>query len=374
MLKRGIALGALLLLSTAAHAACELPGRIGPNPLQQVLIERQQQCFGEENDREPLTERILKIQACDAREPDKLLQLRQALLGAIGALETESAALGQGGSPQWQSLAAALQSEVSRTRAPVSSGDGLPPAVLWEWRNHRAVEREPNVFAVDYAPLVTASCTTTSSAPCADAMSRTVRVNRVVNLTNRVLRCAGQARLKEAGAALTKLDAAWNHYFFDTRSQFVWELAVNSWRFNASDNILAAPPADQIIFLHPGVALEYVGSDAGREDAYDAIVLAEVIGYNRISWGTHADGSASRIPPLGGSIVATYTPDNLGERVGYGVLIHVNHVFSFGFSRRDTGEGDETTYLLSADFMKLMLKPTPEAIARFRGISTGGGG
>jgi hypothetical protein len=49
------------------------------------------------------------------------------------------------------------------------------------------------------------------------------------------------------------------------------------------------------------------------------------------------------------------------------VLFHVWNTLSLGISRRDTGTGEEMTYLLSGDLMRFVIEPSPETIARFRG-------
>ena len=350
----------------AILAACELPGKIGPKPLLQVLQERElHHCFGDEKDSNALSVQILKIKECAIVERGDVEMLRQRLVSAANDLDAETRSLSEAATVEWQPLAVTLRTELSKARESLASVDAIPPATLWTWSDHKALEG-----ALDYEPIVSASCPAATAPACPAAMATTVRVTRVVNLTNHLLRCAGQSKLEETRKALKKLDAEWDHYFFGTRSQFVWELAINSWRFKAPDDKLAAPPTDQIILLHPGVAFEYVGRDAGREDAYEAIILAEVIGYNRFAWKPRKDGTPSRLPPLGASLVVTYTPDNIGERVGYGVLIHAWNTLSLGFSRRDTGAGEEFTWLLSGDLMRFVIEPSPEAIARFRGKGT----
>ena len=191
-------------------------------------------------------------------------------------------------------------------------------------------------------------------------------MSRLVDLSHYLHQCAGNPRLNAIRKRLSQLDAEWNSYFFKTRSQYVWELALNSARFKAKDDVFAEPPPDQIILAHPGVAFEYVGNGARHDKSYEPIVMAEVLGYNRFRWPKRSDGLPSALPPLGASIVATYSPDNVGKHVGFGVMMHLYNTYSFGVTRRDTGAGMDTTYLLSADLMRLFLSPSGYWMKAFR--------
>jgi hypothetical protein len=260
-----------------------------------------------------------------------------------------------------------LTAELARAQAAFESTDGIAATEYWAWgTNHNFLQQPDGSFAIDYEAALRDSCQA-SAAECSAAIATAIRVTRLVGLSRHLHACAGTDRLRSSLKTLDALDAAWNHYFFKTRSQYIWELALNSSRFNARDDVFAAPPSDQIILAHPGVAFEYVGGGAHNDKAYEALVFAELVGYNRFRWSPGADGRASQLPPLGASIVATYSPDNDGNHVGYGVMVHAYNTLSLGVTRRDTGAGDETTWLLSLDLMRLVLNPTPEKMAEFRG-------
>jgi hypothetical protein len=269
-----------------------------------------------------------------------------------------------GAPAEWDNQLTVLYAELQTARQSIEDVDGIALPVYWQWgggsNEHRTLQRD--VFLLNYEPPVRRACAN-GEAACASSVATAVNVVRAVALSARINQCAGRSRLEEAHKSLIALDKEWNHYFFETRSQYIWELAVNSWRFKDKQDQFARPPKDQIILAHPGVAFEYVGGGAQNERAYEATVLAELIGYNRIRWD---DEGKSKLPPLGVSLVATYTPDNTGDHTGYGIMFHAYHTLSLGVTRRDTGAGDETTYLLSMDLMRLVLNPTPEAIEKFR--------
>lgn len=361
-----------LTASFVVHAACDLPGRIGGNPLNQILMERMEGCFGEEKDQSPLSVRVRQIKQCSAVQPADANKLHQNLSTVAVELDTESLATFQAATEEWQPLGNAMLSEMMNAKESLAKADGIAAPAFWDWgpSGHNALQRADGVFAIDYEPIVKQACppgAATISAKCAAAMNTAVRVNRAVQLSHYVHQCASESRLEKTLKALVVLDADWNHYFFKTRSQYVWELAINSWRFQGKDDVFAPPPPDQIIVAHPGVAFEFVGSSVPQADSYQATLFAEVLGYNRFKWKPGTDGSPSSLPPLGVALVVTYTPDNIGEHVGYGVMFHAYNTFSLGVTQRDTGAGNELTYLLSADLMRLVLNPSPEAIAKFRG-------
>jgi hypothetical protein len=109
--------------------------------------------------------------------------------------------------------------------------------------------------------------------------------------------------------------------------------------------------------------MEYVSGGAGNQDAYNAVAVVEIIGYNRFVWG---QGDDSKRRPFGASLVAAYSGDGQGDRTGYGVMLHVNNKWSIGAIQRDTGFGDETTWLISGDLMKTFLGKSAELRQKFR--------
>ena len=164
---------------------------------------------------------------------------------------------------------------------------------------------------------------------------------------------------------MASIKRQWDHYFDHARSQYLWEIAINSRRFGASDDELAAPPRGQFILLHPNVAFEYLGSSAVHDQSYRAIPYLEIVGYNHLKY-TNDPFLPMSDWPLGVSALVTYTPDNIGDRFGFGLMIHVKNDFSIGFARRQTGAGRDTTLLLSVDLMKAFLEKSQEVRTRFR--------
>jgi hypothetical protein len=357
-----------VLNESRAEPTCSVESTNSKTVLNGLEARRLDGCFGGKADVSPVSKRVLAITACTPATRGELDKLREQLVGATREINDDLLSSLGTAAPDWAEAIHVLRSELTASQVALAETDGIAETTLWEWgpSGHQLFQEADGAWALDYVPVVEARCAVGSDA-CAFAATTAASLNRSVNLTRYVLRCAGQARLEGTRTKLAELDADWDHYFFETRSQFIWELAINSARFNADNDKFAGPPDDQIILLHPGIAVEYVGGGEQNESAYDFVIMTELIGYNRIRWPNRRHVSPSRLPALGAAVVATYTPDNTGDRVGYGLMVHINHKYSVGATRRDTGAGEETTWLLSVDLMRLLLKPSYEDIKNFRG-------
>ena len=133
----------------------------------------------------------------------------------------------------------------------------------------------------------------------------------------------GQAQAIQAAAARAATrDARWRSYFADARSQYPWELFINS-RVYASgprgERGVGGPPESQLIVLHPDIAMQYVRS-ADSGDRFKPALLLEVVGYNRWSWGT--DNKPQNA--WGASVVRTYADTSSVKSSGWGLAIHRN--------------------------------------------------
>ena len=138
---------------------------------------------------------------------------------------------------------------------------------------------------------------------------------------------------------------------------------ANNALYDPAGDSLARPPVGQLILLHPSAAMEYVSSNETVERAYNLVGIIDIVGYNRLRW--KQDGPYSKWP-LGASVVATYVPATSGDDFGYGLMVHVKNMYSFGATRRDTGAGTDTTWLFSVDLARLFLDKSAEARKQFR--------
>jgi len=365
-------LAAPLAPSPALAVDCKIAANSAGAALTGILTARALGCFGGAQDQDALAIQVNKTTTpanCKPPTRTALENLRSTLSGMVGDIDQDLLANSGSEPPDWHHQTAVLMAQLRAAQAKIDATEGIPEAAYWQWSvndGHQLFQQTDASYLLDYEPLIRAACEPPGSG-CASAVATAVRLNRAAGLAAQASQCADQARLEGARRTLAYLDAQWDRYFFKTRSQYVWELALNSWRFKDKPNEFAKPPVDQVIFLHPEAAFEYVGGGARNQRSYDAIVMAEIIGYNRFTWAPKKDGSSSALPPLGLAIVTTYSPYNTGDRFGFGLMLHVYNTLSIGATRRNTGSGKQTTYLLSADLMRLILNPSREAMARFRG-------
>lgn len=189
---------------------------------------------------------------------------------------------------------------------------------------------------VDLARILDESCPDR----CAEGFRRAMRFYTVASLYRRSL---GKLLEKERAETLKFIDGLekrWQAYFADAHSQYPWELALNSSRYQRSP-VLAEPPTRQLILAHPSVAFEIVEQD-GEEVLEEALVL-EVFGVH--TWRFEGDRLRR---PFGASLVVSWH-GGAGDDTGYGVLFHLPRSWSLGVTYRD----DDFSALFNADLGKL---------------------
>lgn len=185
--------------------------------------------------------------------------------------------------------------------------------------------------------------------------SRTLRGGAAVVAAYWQMNVVANAMLRDKRNALVahvaELDARWNRYFAASRSQFPWELALNSHLYTKGRRNLGlvGPPEEQWAFLHPTVGLRY---RSGAESRYDSALVLELVGYQQWRW------SGSEMTGLrGGALVAAWTDRNKRDRPAIGVVYHMGDNYSLGVMHDSGSTGRRTTLLLSADLGKLFLDP-----------------
>jgi hypothetical protein len=159
-------------------------------------------------------------------------------------------------------------------------------------------------------------------------------------------------------------DQRWANYFDSSRSQFPWELLVNSWRFDSElkhrrDNPndaegpgLSGPPGDQWILLHPSVGLRYA---SGADRKLDQVIVLEALGYYRWDWR-----GADVKSPLGGSLIATWRGSGTEQRKGYGFMAHLPKNYSIGLIQEHGNGQRHIALVISADLEKLFQDPAAQ--------------
>lgn len=336
------------LTQAAPPGDCALPGSEYPGMrelVRELVTLKNRGCYGEAQDATPWVAQLgVQLDALSRAEADDILpQLREALARVDRQLATE---------PEQPALLRLGRNiaPLLRYLPPSSVPDTVPGLRPDDWR-YDSREQAMSLGDGNLVTLKSLLGTACESQPvdwsrCEPAVRGTERVMRYWGALSRVVwvyhRPNGQQTLQE----LSLLDTRWQAYYYQARPQNVLELAVNSWRFHTETTGQAgffSPPDHQWIVLHPNLAMEYV-ANAPDGSAWRESLVLELFGQNRWRWQGARMGRA-----FGWSVVASYSDRAGVADAGWGLMAHVNHVYSFGVTRRGDGNG----VFISVDLLRL---------------------
>ena len=143
---------------------------------------------------------------------------------------------------------------------------------------------------------------------------------------------------------LEQLEHQWNDYFDNSKSQTLWEMALNRRLFQSSREGLGytAPPEWQLVVMHPTLVIENVSDALDGEQMKESIMI-EAIGadwWQQDKWYL----------PSGGAIIASYTDRAGVDDWGYGISLNFKSKYTLGFS----DHGGELGTFITGDFLKLL--------------------
>jgi hypothetical protein len=357
----------MALSPMASGQDCTLPAEKGIYHSYAQLLQRRQQdhCFGESADRSDIARRTneaiatLKGPAVSAQDYRTLRANASRALSAIdGSLgDDEASAI-----DAWRQYVGVVRARLAATTAEVALPEGGIPATEWTADANLALFEG----VVPISEQVERDCSAGYVVTCQAAQLSAAAILRHAALANEVLATlVSILRVQKMYEELRILDDQWTFYFEHGRSQYPWELWANSANFkrHIDDDRFAPPPNHQLILMHLGAGLEYAESTGSEGSEFNAVALVELIGYNRLVYPT--EGRAGR--SYGASIIATVSPESDGNRIGWGAMIHFTEKLSLGVARRDLGrDGDETTWLLSADLGRMFGTTSEADRAEFR--------
>ena len=308
-------------------------------------------CLGENRDPDPATARAQRLFGTAARvEGQERAKIREVTLSPeerrtltlavlqnaaeyLGTLQSAASEVDKGDVGNLRSLV----QQALRNRADGVQGD----PTFWQWDgNEFALGRT----GVDIPTLLArAGCDKTPrDAACASAQTTAEGLLRGAKLAERAYAADQAVMIDAAAARAATRDARWRSYFADARSQYPWELFVNSWRYESvlRKDGLSGPPSSQWILLHPDIGMQYVNS-AEAGDRFKPALLLELIGYNRWSWGN--DNKPQNA--WGASLSRTYADTATLPSGAWGLTIHYNNKYSATVS----SVGGKTGLVLSLD-------------------------
>jgi len=258
-------------------------------------------------------------------------------------------------------LRKALQRAIRDRADGVLAGEESPMqrAEYWAWDGLQAQLGDTGVEVP--AMFARAGCDTAPlGAACVATREDAEGLLRGARLAQRAFTPDQAEALQAAAARAAVRDARWRSYFADARSQYPWELFINSWRYETRvrrDQGLSGPPDWQWIVLHPDVGMQYVRSAAAGDRFTPALVL-EIVGYSGWRWGDdHRPQNA-----WGVSLSRTYADTASVPTSAWGLSIHRNNKYTLTLTRH----GGKTGVLLSLDLAGAVTSASQAWRDRFR--------
>jgi hypothetical protein len=334
---RAVAAIALCVVPAFASAHClerEQP-RLEAFGYSATLDVLKSDCLGTENDNpaNELIKRLLAISPTKETVAQRVEKFR-GLAAALSAYAQERKA-GAFDAEQWRQVADAIDQEVA-TLARFSKDWDEDTVTQWT-----AALFRPGVWQVSQATGAAgvtdgAILTKLDAGACADVASRVAcpaydsRKNliRVITVGYEIGRYAVRDQLGKQIQALELRDNEWTQYHDNALFQWPWELAYNGYRMKNSKSLCHRDdrgmqmgycdvPSEQVIALHPDVALQWVDNAQSSSDLHAAAIL-EV--YGRYRWKWSKKGEISH--PWGWSAIVVYSNLSGSSDTGYGLMYH----------------------------------------------------
>lgn len=255
--------------------------------------------------------------------------------------------------------------ESQNSITPVGLLNVLQKEKIGAWKiNSDNLQWTPNIeTTVDFAKdFLDGKCVSPSSQECITAFGKAVEALRLAELTYRSVALCKAVKINEAYVFFKKRVKQREEYR-DGFAQWPWEeLFVNGPIYREkTKNVPGSPPppTSQLIVLHPDIVMEYM-PDAKDGDQFKPAFMVELIGIN--SWEWEKDGNMGG-PffglPIGASLVTTFSDREDQSDWGWGGIVHINHIFNFGLSFRDSDPG----YFVSVNLAELFnMKDTVENV------------
>jgi hypothetical protein len=176
-----------------------------------------------------------------------------------------------------------------------------------------------------------------ADATCADVFDE---FEALYNHAHRAYAFCPRARVVQE---LEALGSAWDAYLDRTRSFTSLEMLANSLVYRNNESVsFTTPPSQQIVLLHPSLAVENVCEALDGEDVSEALIIdvAGISFWRQDRWWL----------PTGGALSTAYA-DRAGiPDWGYGVSLYFGDKYTVGW----TNHGGANGVFVSIDFLQLL--------------------
>ena len=350
-------LAANLVRADDASCAQQEQEGLSGNPASIVIPQLASSCYGVPEEKQPLTQ---EIRALIDKDPtsDRLATALRTLATRVRTGDL------YGSQATRDAFAKSAQEAADDVARNLPSGQGKTSPVVWHVENG-AVSAVPGLSITGILDSGCPAAADPKTKPCQDAIRSAKAWLRVAQLADAALSSYSGSAIDALLARSTHRLAMWHAYRDEALPQFQWEWLLNSWRLTRADrgpngrardadNQPIGPmrvPTDQIVFLHPGVGLEYrdkpdkqPAAGTSGESKTAPIVYLELLGRYRWSWD---ESTGKMIGGSGVSLVATYADRDNDTDVGYGLLFHSRRTkaYTLGITR----SGNATNIIFNAD-------------------------
>ena len=262
------------------------------------------QCFSIDKNTTVLGQQVKAILANPGH--DDRVRALQALSVIEETLVTE---LSVPANPQLNN-AALIRNAISTLKQDIADNPQQPRAQLKQDWQVTGIEVLPDAIPqLDFSEaLGGADCTPVSAHRCDDEFIAVASLVRALYLVNAAIDRYTTGYRAEALEDRLIRRSSWDSYYDDLTFQYPWELLLNSWLLEKSDNRAVVDgnrygfrdlPNDKWVLLHPEAVLVYAEN---ANDEYELSVTVEALGYEAFDF----DGRGKVKDPWGVSLLAAY--------------------------------------------------------------------
>ena len=346
---------------------CKITATNDGNYARKLAILFELMCFGKSNDKDPFTKKVnlwVKAPSNDLHTSRDVSKLQVTALKYLETIDGNLRIIHRQSDDKWNDIFATTLERLSESRKKLTDYANGIEATQWQIDDLCYFDQ-----SVDLKPIISNSCKAGFNDDCELNLGTASELLRQVHLTYKILnKLVATVKIAPLYRKVAKLDEQWDYYFEEGRSQYVWELLLNSWLYSESlgDDKLDPPPDWQWILFHPSAAIEFFENDENDNSNINAIGIIELFGYNRLKWGKD---SLLNDWPLGISVIASISLSSQGDRIGYGGMVHFKNKYSVGLTQRNFDNGNEIIWLFSVDFGDFFLNVEDDTKKKFRKMS-----
>jgi hypothetical protein len=369
----------LLAYSLRVFAQCDVfVVGVAAIPPIDAFSQMAQRCYGSDEDQNAFVSNVNQMTYGENVEQN---EQRQVLSGRLEAIIAELRKLDIANSGFTEAELNALEIALSLAKVRLSNDDyedSIAPS-RWVMLYESEQDQAPKLFVEAHSDLnlaapIMQNCGTApiqnfdqdASNNCKASINAARDLARILALTEGTFTLSRIESFNKLYAQEKLRLARWYAYRDNALPQFWWEWGLNSIFLERGkeerieiDGVKQGRipiPDSQLIFLHPGIGLQYTSVNEFRNNqpgnnpnsTVDPTLYVEVIGYNRWRW---AEGTADMEDAMGVSIIGVLADRAEIDDFSYGLMFHYQNRYAISVTR--DGDGN-TGIMLNVDLSNLI--------------------